>query len=87
MDHFKCMGKGRISMRLHHISKATVPQSSYPDPYIPALNNLWCHTENKQPGDKTRKVNIIITQLLCQIAYSEELYNNNIQILFTKYLH
>lgn len=37
------------------MNRTTVPQSSYPDPYIPALNNLWCHTGNKQPEGKTNK--------------------------------
>lgn len=34
---------------LHHVHKSTVPRSSYPDLYIPALNNLWCHTGSTQP--------------------------------------
>lgn len=36
------------------MKETTVPQSSYPGPYIPALNNLWCHTGNKQPGEEKR---------------------------------
>lgn len=30
-----------------------VPRSSYPDPYIPAPNSLWCHRGNTQPGKQT----------------------------------
>lgn len=36
------------------MKETTVPQSSYPGPYIPALNNLWCHTGNKQPGEEKK---------------------------------
>lgn len=36
------------------MKETTVPQSSYPGPYIPALNNLWCHTGNKQPAEEKK---------------------------------
>lgn len=50
-----CIGEDRTNTELHHVNAATVPQSSYPDPYIPALNNLWCHTGNKQPEEQRKK--------------------------------
>lgn len=31
------------------MTKLTIPQSFYPDLYIPALNNLWCHTGSTRP--------------------------------------
>lgn len=51
------------------MNKATVPQSSYPNPYIPALNNLWCHTGNIPPEEREKYINTSTCDIFSNLAF------------------
>jgi len=61
-------------VKLYHMQKFTVPQSSYPDPYIPALNNLWCHTGSTRPAERGKTA--VFTHSKAMLPYSDE--NTNV---------
>lgn len=71
---------------LHHVHKSTVPRSSYPDLYIPALNNLWCHTRSRQPMGRG-KYSLVQKETASLCLYKKNNKNNKDSYRITRLLH